>query len=219
MPRSHTIVAGDCCSSLAFAHGFASHDKIHDDDANAALKADRPNPNVLRVGDVVTLPDLAPKEHEVATDTSQRFTLTRPRARLRLLLCDEAGNPLADKPFVLTIAGMDPIEGQTGGDGTIDHPIPAVARRATLTLKLQEGDGIDGWQLPLDIGGLEHESSTSAAKTRLMNLGFDCGGDTDDVDDATRAAVRGFRAKHGLGDGDVLDDATRDKLRSEHEGE
>jgi hypothetical protein len=219
VPRSHTVVAGDCCTSLAFAHGFADHAKIHDDDANAALKAERPNPNVLRVGDVVTLPDPAPKEHDGATDATHRFTVTRPRAHLRLLLRDEAGNALGDTAYVLTIVGLDPIEGRTAGDGTIDHPIPAGARRGTLTVRPQEDDGVDGWELPLELGALEHESSTSAAKTRLMNLGFDCGGETDDIDDATRAAVRGFRALHSLGDGDALDDATRDRLRTEHEGE
>lgn len=212
------MVAGDCCSSLAFDSGFASHAKIHDDPANAALKADRPNPNVLGVGDVVTIPDPTPGEHQAATDAAHRYQLRRPRVRLRLVLHDEAGNALADKPYTLVVDGGEPIEGTSAADGLIEQRVPTTARRATLTLRMQEGDDIEGWELPIELGSLPHESSVEGAKARLMNLGFDCGGESATLDDPTKAAIRGFRSKHGLPDSDALDDHVRNRLRTEHEG-
>jgi hypothetical protein len=218
MPTSHTVQLGECMGSLAKRHGFSDHKALYDDGANATLKSDRPNPNVLAEGDVVTIPDKAEKKQSVATGAQHKFTLKRLKTLLRIVMQDEAGTALASKKYRLTIDGGEPLEGATAGDGKIEHPIDAAARSAELELWLKEGEGIDGYLFRLELGSLEHESSTRGCQARLINLGFDCGGMGGTLDAPTHDALRGFQKKNGLTENGNLDAPTRTKLRQLHEG-
>jgi hypothetical protein len=218
MPTSHTVRLGDCFGSLAKAHGFGDHAALYDDAANAALKGQRPNPNVLAEGDVVSVPDRAAKEESVAAGQKHTFKVKTPKAVLRIVLQDQDGAAISGKKYRLVVDGAATFEGQTPGDGKVEHPIEADARAATLELWIKEGDGIEGYLFNVELGALEHESSTRACQARLLNLGFDCGGTGGAVDDPTRDAVRGFQKKSGIAENGDLDNATRGKLREAHEG-
>lgn len=218
MPTSHTVQLGDCFGSLAKRYGFGDHKAIYDDGANSALKTSRPNPNVLVENDVVSIPDRVLKEETVATEAQHKFQVKTPKTLLRLVLEDDDGAAIADKKYKLTIDGTTVFEGKTAADGKVEHPIEADAKKAALELWLKEDAGIDGYLFDLDLGALEHESSTRACQARLINLGYDCGGTGGTVDDATKDALRGFQKKNALTENGTLDAATKDKLRVKHEG-
>jgi len=217
MATAHTVALGDCIGSLARQHGFGDHAKIYDDGANAKLKADRPNPNVLAEGDVVQIPDLAPKEVAAAADGEHRFTARLPAAKFVLVVQDDAGTALPNLKYKLTV-GAAVFEGKTAGDGRIEHPIAPDASAGTLELWTKEGAGIDGMSLALELGSLEHESKDRACQARLLNLGFDCGGTGGTVDAATHGALRGFQKLAKLPTNGQLNAATRTELRKRHEG-
>lgn len=221
MPVNHSVIEGECISSIARNASFRDYKLIYDHGDNAQLKTDRPNPNVLAIGDVVKIPDLERgKEVDGATSQRHRFRITGKKLEtlLRVVVQDHEGTALSGKRYSLVIDGGEPLEGSTGGDGKIEHDIEADASRGELTLWLQEAEGIDGYLFPIVLGALHHESNDAAAKTRLINLGYDCGGDSATIDEATHTAVRGFQKDKTLTVNGNLDDATKTRLRELHEG-
>jgi hypothetical protein len=220
MPTTYTVTLGDCLSSLSKASGFVDIGVIYNDGSNADLKTNRANPNVLVVGDSVSVPDRTPKQFDATTGVASKFTVATLKTNLILVLTDETGAAIAGKKFSLAVDGDDDgkLEGTTGSDGTIQMKIAADAAAAELTLFLVEGDGIDGYLVKLDLGQLEHESVVTGAQARLMNLGFDCGGVSGTVDDPTKDAIKGFQTANGMTASGALDDDTNNKLRQLHEG-
>lgn len=217
MPTTHTVRLGDCMGSLAKQYGFGDHKTIYDDGANATLKGNRPNPNVLAENDTVSVPDREVGEMEKPAGAQHKFKLKVPSTLLRIVVQDDAGTAVADKKYKLTV-GAAVFEGKTASDGKIEHPIEADAKSGTLELWIKEGAGIDGLSFPLEIGSLEHESKDRACQARLLNLSFECGGTGGTLDDPTKDAIRGFQKKNSLTVNGNLDAATRDKLRVLHEG-
>jgi hypothetical protein len=216
MPTSHTVRLGDCFGGLAKQYGFSDYKKLYDDPANATLKTNRPNPNVLAESDVVSVPDRTPKEEEKEAGAEHKFKVKLPAALVRIVVQDDAGAAIADKKYKLVV-GAATFEGKTPADGKIEHPIEADAKTGTLELWLKEGDGIEGFKFDLELGSLEHPSKDRACQARLVNLGFECP-ISGTIDDPTKDALRGFQKKNSLTVNGNLDAATRDKLRVVHEG-
>jgi hypothetical protein len=217
MATSHTVRLGDCIGSLASHYGFPVYKTIYDDGANAALKGQRPNPNVLVEGDIVSIPDKAVKEVPASTGRLHKFKVAALNTLLRIVVQDDQGAAIGSKKYKLTVGGKA-FEGRTAADGKIEHPIEAEAAGATLELWLKEGAGLDGFLFDLQLGSLEHESKDRACQARLMNLAFECGSLNGTLDDATRDAIRGFQKKSAIAENGTLDAATRNKLREKHEG-
>lgn len=130
MPIVIEVALGDCCSSLAAANGFADYKKIYDAGANAALKANRPNPNTLVVGDSITIPDKDKKSAPANTGTSAKFQLKPGTAKLRIALLDGTDKPLAAKSWHLTI-GAKKLAG-----ANVEVAIDPKATAATLEVDL-----------------------------------------------------------------------------------
>src|SRR5689334_1917583 len=103
MPRSHRVADGECLSSIAYQYGFFPG-TIWDAPENAALRRQRANPNVLRAGDVVTIPDPRVASSECATDERHVFRRkgVPERLRFQFLL---AGEPRASEPYELEVDG------------------------------------------------------------------------------------------------------------------
>lgn len=133
MARSHTITEGDCCSSLAAAAGLLDHHAVYDHGDNADLKSRRPNPNMLVVGDVVSVPDVETKTVDAATTRRHVFVVQTRAVKLRVKLLDREGRALTNKPWRLTWAGGQQ-DGTLGGDGKIEVDIPATVSAARLVL-------------------------------------------------------------------------------------
>ncbi len=222
MPTNRTVQPGDCIASIAQESGFSDYHKIYDDPANADLKKKRPNPNVLAVGDVVVIPDVTSKSVSVASGKEHTLVVATVPTLLRIRIIDETGKGMKDLDYELVV-GPITYSGKTPESGEIEAGIiSAVQKTGTLRLWKKKEAGIDGYSFPLELGGLEHESVDSACQARLMNLGFDCGGITGDVDARTRNAVRRFQKDTKLEITGKLEkdqqDKTREKLRTQHEG-
>ncbi|MEJ7712150.1 MAG: hypothetical protein WKF84_20390 [Pyrinomonadaceae bacterium] len=74
MPEDYIVRAGDCINSIAFERGFF-WETLWGHPKNAELKSKRRNPNILKEGDVVHIPDLTIKEESRATEGQHHFKL------------------------------------------------------------------------------------------------------------------------------------------------
>ena len=88
--------------------------------------------------------------------------------------------------------------------------MPGEAKSARLLL----ANGSEAYDVA--IGGLDPIESVSGVQHRLSNLGYDCGGESGEAGDATRAAVLAFQRAQKLKETGVIDDATRARLRDRH---
>ncbi len=207
MPVQHRVAQGECISSIADRYGFMP-DVIWNDPANADLKRERKNPNVLLPGDVVVVSDKRPREESGGTGQMHRFKKKNTPAMLRLRLLDEEDQPRGNLRFTLEIDGRYS-EGSTDSDGKIEHPIPPGAQNGVLLLGDED-------IIPLSLGGMDPIENPSGIQARLMNLGLDCGGVTGAIDSRTREALKAFQKKNGLSPSGNVDEDTKAKLLQLH---
>jgi N-acetylmuramoyl-L-alanine amidase len=206
MPTEHRIRQGECISSIAARHGLSA-EAIWDDPANAALKEDRQDFNVLYPGDVLVIPDRELKEESGGTEERHRFRKKAGTTLLRMQLLDEEG-PRANLAYTLEIDGHF-LSGTTDGDGKLEHPIPAGASSGSL---LVEGED----PLPLSLGDLDPIATVKGVQERLLNLGYECGPVDGQDGPRTQDALRQFQRENDLEESGEADDATRDKLVEVH---
>lgn len=207
MPVEHEVAQGECLSSIADRYGIFP-ETIWNDPDNAELKRSRQDPNVLCPGDVLVIPDKRQKSESVASGQACRFRKKNTPAKLRVRLLDEDDRPRANLRYTLEIDGVFS-DGATDGDGRIDHPVPAGAKKGVLVLENQD-------TIELSLGALDPPDTVTGVQGRLMNLGFDCGGVDGEMNAATREALKAFQEKQGLAATGEADDATKDKLRQVH---
>jgi len=74
MPTTHKVKEGECIVSIALHYGHYP-DTIWNDTANKELKERRGNGSVQMSGDVLTIPDLRPREQTGALEQEHRFKL------------------------------------------------------------------------------------------------------------------------------------------------
>ena len=217
MPLNHTVQKGDCMTSIAAKYGFGRFETLYNDGANSQFKTDHPNPNQLTPGRTVVIPDRKEKKFSKATDSSHKFKVKIPKAKLKLELKDHEGNALANKKYRL-VAGNVSIEETTDGSGKIDKDIPPEATLGTLTLWMDESNpSAQVFSFRVELGALEPETTVSGAQQRLQNLGYNCGPVTGAVNEQTQEAIRAFqRGNSGLTVNGNLDDATKSRLKSNY---
>jgi hypothetical protein len=204
---------GECLAKIASRYGFADTQAILDDPANAELKESRPNPNVLRPGDVVTVPTPRTKQVSIATGSQHKLQVKMPRKELRLVLCDHEGQPLANTEYELRL-GQEVRAGSTDGDGLLKESISAGIGEAelellgrVLTLRLGQLDPITDAEDPQFAAGVQ---------SRLRNLGYDPGPTDGKYGRRTRAALASFQADHDLEIDAKPNAATLAKLEEAH---
>jgi N-acetylmuramoyl-L-alanine amidase len=207
----HVVDRGECLSSIAQLHGFLDWRTLYQDPHNDALRALRPNPNLLVRGDKVYIPDKEPRVEEAATGARTVFQATAAPTRLRIAYEGSLPND-----YELRVGGRS-FTGTVAPGGLIDHPIPPEATEAELVLRPQGAPELeDRWSLLL--GELEPIETIGGVQARLDNLGFAC--PVSGVLDAeTEAALAAYQRFRGLSRADgALDDATRADLRAFHDG-
>lgn len=199
MPTEHTVVEGECISSIAFAHGFFP-DTLWNHADNSALKSLRKDPNVLLVGDVVVIPDKERKEVSKPVEARARFRLKGVPAKLKLQILYK-GEPRANEPYELLIGAVRRY-GTTDGDGFVSEPLPPDAVEGTLTV----GRGRKQQVFALRFGGIDPIETEQGLTGRLRNLGYGAG---DDL----HGAIKKFQADNDLQPTGEADEATRNKLK------
>jgi putative peptidoglycan binding protein len=200
MPTDHVVEAGEHIAGIAHQHGFLNWQTIWDDPANAALKAKRSSPAVLAPGDRLVIPDPPTQTVTVATGKRHVFRISKPKLKVRVVVRDFDGSPIAKAACKLVVDDVSK-ELTTDDKGLIECPVSEKAKTATLTLT-EPGTGLD-IVLNLQIGGLDPVETLSGQEARLNNLGYAAGTAGDAKDAAFVRAVRAFQTDNKLDvDGD-----------------
>jgi len=214
MTTRHVAKQGETVPGIAARFGFADYRVVYDAPGNAALKQRRPDPNVLAPGDVVEIPDAAPKEVAGRSGQAHLFRVdVRPQI-LRLVLRDHAHAPLAGVSYLISFeGGADSSEGSTDAGGKLEAPLPLGARSATLEVLGRSYTLLVGHLDPLHdapdggVGGLQ---------ARLRNLRYYSGPIDGIAGPATRIALGIFQHDHQLPADGEPGDATLRKVEEIH---
>jgi hypothetical protein len=244
MAGSHPVKAGECIGSIAYAYGIP-WEEVWNHPQNRELKQTRGDPNVLKVGDVLFIPDYKPKPHVLATGKRHRIVYQRPRAKLRLRVVVDPGPPPSSAPpsgppsaDTKNVTAQDP---EPDGEARADDPRKALAYTLFVEGETIEGttdaDGYVDCDIPpgamrgrlvlapgtpheteikLQLGHLDPIDEVSGIKQRLRNLCFDCGDQTDEETPEFASALRAFQSKHALKATGTLDDQTRAEILKVH---
>jgi N-acetylmuramoyl-L-alanine amidase len=215
MPTIHIVQQHEYLASIARAYGM-NWETIYQHPENAEFRRQRPNPNVIRPGDRIVIPDKEERTCTCATGRRHTFTLRQTATVLvRIVIRDDEGKPLANEPYVLEI-GETEYAGATDERGLLEKPIAIGATSGNLRLTNRHVT------MPLAIGHLDpvetQEEFWRGVQARLNNLGYFCGAVDNVNGPLTRAAIRAFQQQVlGRTDADgVVDTETRDALVREH---
>ena len=206
MPIEHRVRQGETVTSIAARHGLTPA-RVWDDPANASLKKQRGDANILFPGDVVVVPEKETKEEGGAVEQRHRFRTHRGTTSLRLVLHDEVDAPIADQPCTLVV-GERSFKLTTDGDGLIAQVIPVGEETGSLLL----GEQV----LPLRIGHLDPLTEVSGQRARLNNLGYHAGEADGAEDPDFLSAVEEFQCDHRLTVDGKCGPKTQAKLKDIH---
>lgn len=209
----HTVVQGECLSSIAKRYGFADWKVIYDHPSNAEFKKKRPNPNLIYPGDRISIPEKEQKEVDCAAGKAHTFKVKQKKTLLRVVLKDDKDQHFGGKEYELTI-GNRTIPGTVGDGGLVEQAIDDDATDATLRVKIDDKTTFF-WRLK--VGHLDPVEEISGVQARLRNLGYNAGPIDGIKGPKLTAALRAFQKKHSLTESGDIDDATRNKLRTVHD--
>ena len=210
MGETHVVRQGECLSSIAARYGFESWHTIYDHPQNQGFREKRSNPDVILPGDRLFIPDPRGRVAECGTQSSHKFKRKTVKTSLRVRIIDKDGEPITQKHYQIQW-GTTKLEGETDGDGCLEHPIPADVDRADLTVEglLSEGDP-HRWSLR--IGHLDPVEELAGVRARLNNLGYPCGSVSGEMNADTVDALEQFQGDRGLPIDGELTEETRSKL-------
>src|SRR5574342_90937 len=87
MAEDYRVQEGDCVNSIAFDRGLY-WEAVWNHGNNAQLKQLRKNPNILKPGDILHVPDLTLEEQSRATEQRHKFKLKGVTVKLRLRIME-----------------------------------------------------------------------------------------------------------------------------------
>jgi len=200
-------------SSLALEKGFFWKD-IWEHGENANLKEKRKDPNVLFADDDIFIPEKVKKTVDKGSEAEHVFKRKGEPSKLKMkfLALDK---PRANEKYILKM-GSKLINGQTDGDGKLEHFIPGNTKAAQVIFR-------DGKEIHnLKLGGLDPLELGNGVLQRLDNLGYKTGGaktkagelaknalggaDTSKVSKKITNAIKRFQADNNLEQTGKLDD-------------
>lgn len=206
MSQKYKADQGDCVASIAFANGHL-WETIWQDSTNEELRDNRTEAHILLPGDVVSIPDIQPKQALRAIDQRHTFKRKGVPEYLNLQLLD-AGMPRTGLQYTVAIDDEAPVEGTTDGDGMIKLPISPAAKMAKLRIS-----DVECYEIQL--GYLDPASTESGARQRLVNLGLL--GSSDAPREAFENALADFKDRYQLtSSSELLDSDTQQRLKEIH---
>lgn len=161
-------------------------------------------------GDVVTIPEKEIKELPRTTDQRHTFRRKGMLALYRLQVFDFE-EPRAGQDYTLVIDDSLTFHGKTDKSGTLEHYVPANARKGDLIIGEAQA------QLSINFGYLDPIEETTGIQKRLINLGFLDGEASGQVDSATEEALKSFQRRFGLKVTGTVDGNTIEKLQGMHD--
>jgi hypothetical protein len=202
----HVVRQGEHISRLAEQYGLVLFDTIWNHSENADLKQKRENPNVLWPSDEVFIPAQKSKTVDAVTEKRHRYKLRGKPLKLRLVVQDTTGMPLANAKVRLQIDGY-PLSLKADEHGLIEQAIPRSAENAVLIL--DDHDTPFTEPIKICIGHLDPIDTDSGWIARLNNLGYYAGSTEQLPLEASaeqrtarerllRSAIEEFQCDHGL---------------------
>ena len=143
------------------------------------------------------------------TPKTAAFRVTIKPRRLRMVLLDATGQPLAKRHCRLTVEGGDAVTRVLGDNGVLDEPIDPTCVTATLEL-LTEDDAVTVCAFDLTIGDLYSIYTQTGITGRFNNLGLAAGPETDAPNgrpfapEVAARALQRFQALNGVTTGAVV---------------
>jgi hypothetical protein len=206
----HIAARNETLMRIAAKHGFLDYRRIYDHPNNAAFKRLRPNPQVLKQGDEIFIPEHAPpKVFECETGKVHTFVMPTPPSHELRIYAQNGGEPLSCQTYVLEIDGKR-LSGRTDRDGLVKKPLPVSARNAVLRFPAL------GLSWSLRIGALDPLGDLVGVQQRLMNLGlWREGGETPEA--TLRTNLLQFQRAYDLDLTGDADAATIAKLKEVHD--
>lgn len=247
MAKVYSVQEGDCVNSIAFERGLY-WEAVWNHGNNAQLKQLRKNPNILKPGDTLHVPDLTLEEQSRATNKRHKFKLKGVPVKLRLRIMEvPKGSPTQNS----NTQENSQTDGQTTSgqaqpaaasqqeeprsdlpytlliDGNLSHGKTSSEGLIELEIvpnaregKLILDPGTPGeFTVDLKIGCLQPVDEIAGAQARLNNLGFRCGAVDGILGPRTKAALQDFQDSNGLKKSGELDEATKSKLREAHDAD
>lgn len=218
----YVVQPGDCLSSIASMHGFATWKTIYDAPENAKYRELRPDPNTIYPGDELFLPEKGKKTDDAPVDQKHKYKKHGSTTFLRIAFQDYAGDPLIGLKYRLKI-GPDVTEGELDGEGLLEQRIDPKAKSATLTIISEEQMYTEESDEPqtierryvwdLKIGSLDPVETARGVQSRLNNLAHDSGAVDGIVGPITKAATIEFQLKHELEPDGIAGPITEGKLK------
>jgi hypothetical protein len=209
VPGQRSIQAGDHLTKIAEQLGLPDTETILSLEANAPLR-DRPHPEMLDPGELVTLPDVEPLQFTLATGKRHELTIHRLKPKLRVAFTTFAGRSVTATEAEVKCAGR-PAETKGLADGELEMPIPPTCPLAEVELPASvEGRPAVRWRLRL--GYLRRNESDEGAFARLRNLGYYRQVAKEAETRERRSAIEEFQFAQALPLTGTLDDATRAKI-------
>ncbi len=243
MPENYIIQQGDCLHSIAMNRGLLWQ-KIWDHPENSTLKSLRKDPNILKEGDTLFIPDLEVRQESRGTDQKHVFKRKGLPAVLKLRILDyENEQQQRPQPPSAPQGGRHVTEDDPEPDRVKQKEVPranvpfALAIDGNVILGKTDSDGVitqpippNAQQgkltiepgtlketvIPLKLGFLNPVSEVSGLKHRLSNLGFNCGDQTDEITPEFEEALRQFQQRNQIPVTGQADDATKSKLKQSH---
>lgn len=194
----HEVKQGECIAKLAFNYGLAP-DTIWNHPKNAELKADRKELHILNPKDMVFIPPKTLKKLPVNSGEQIELQQQSALEKLRIRFLHYDDTPRTDLPFLVSIKTSkndtwpDTL-GKTDGAGFVIVDVPPNSTFAEIVL----GEGEEQEMHEFNLGFVDSIDTVSGVKARLNNLGFECGEETDEMNELTVGAIKAFQKKNSL---------------------
>ncbi len=208
--KPYVIKQGDYLTRIAHREGFVP-EEVWGHGKNAELKALRSDPDTLKSGDILFIPDEPKKRNKFTKETENAYVAKVPKMPVTLTL-ERQGEAMADEKFV--VHGLEEqLEGVTTAEGLVEFEIDVNVKEVVVELVAQKR------QYRMKLGNLDPVSEPSGARQRLMQLGIYSAtreGEDQYVAHNERqlsAALKAFQAREGLDVTGELDEASIDALK------
>jgi hypothetical protein len=207
--KPYVIKQGDYLTRIAHRLGFPP-EEVWNHAKNAELKKTRRDPDTLKAGDIVFIPDVPKKKNPYTKETENKYVAELPKLPVSLSVSHN-GEPIKDAKFV--VKGLDEeIEGTTNGEGKVEFEVDVNVREVLVELP----DDKKAYRMLL--GDLDPVDEPSGARQRLTQLGYYsaklAGEDQYVAHDAKHlaATLKAFQKQQGLDPSGLLDKSTADAL-------
>jgi hypothetical protein len=208
--KPYVIKQGDYLTRIAHRLGFVA-DEVWNDPKNAELKEIRSDPDTLKSGDIVFIPDAPKKKNPFTKESSNSYVAKVPKLPVSLTL-DHNGEAIADEKYV--VRGLDEeLEGTTDANGTVEFEVDVHVKEVVVELVDKKK------KYRMLLGNLDPIDEPSGARQRLMQLGIYSAtleGEDQYVahnPQQLAAALGAFQKKNDLEITKELDEATINALR------